>query len=102
MNKKGKTVVFMILATILNLILLGVFFLLLFLILFGLIPSLIPSVMEISAMSFVLPLLWFGGSIFLSFFVYSKIIKWVSAKYDLEDKLDPIITPKRNRRVRGE
>ena len=102
MNKKGKTIVFMILATILNLILLAVFFILLFLILFGLIPTLIPSVMEIAAMSFVLPLLWFAGSVFLSFFVYSRLIRWVSNKYNLEDKLDPIFTPKKNRRPRGE
>ena len=35
----------------------------------------------------------------LAMFVIMLIIL---AKYDLEDKLDPIFTPKRNRRVRGE
>lgn len=102
MNKKGKTVVFMIVATLVNLLLLVIFFFLLFLLLFALLPTLVPAVMEIQAMSFILPLLWFVGSIVLSFLVYSKLIKWVSAKYNLEDKLDPIFTPKRNRRMKGE
>lgn len=102
MNKKGKTVVFMILATVFNLLLLLIFFLLLFLLLFALLPSLVPQVMEMPSMSFILPLLWFAGSIFLSFFTYSKIIKWASAKFNLEDKLDPIFTPKKYRRTKGE
>ncbi len=102
LNKKGKTVVFMIIATLLNLVLLAVFFLLLFAFLFGLLPTLVPAVMEIPAMSFVLPLLWFGGAIFLSFLVYSRLIRWATVKFDLENKLDPIFTPKKNRRERGE
>ena len=102
MNKKGKTVVFMLIATLGNLVLLAFFFLLLFVILFGLLPSVIPSVMEAPIMSFVLPLVWLGGSVVLSFIIYSKIIKWTTVRFDLEDKLDPIFTPKKNRRPRGE
>ncbi len=98
MNKKGKTAVFMLIATLFNLVLLVVFFLLLFILLFALLPSVFPSVMDISAMSFILPLLWFGGSIFLSFFTYSKIVKWAVVKFDLENQLDPIFTSKKYRR----
>ena len=102
MNKKGKTAIFMVVATLLNLVLLLIFFILLFMILFGLLPSTIPAIMDIQAMSFLLPLLWFAGSIFLSFFVYSKLIKWATKKFDLENKLDPIFTPKRYRKEKGE
>ena len=102
MNKKGKTAVFMIVATLLTLVLLIVFFVLLFILLFALLPSVFPQVMEMQSMSFILPLIWFAGSIFLSFFVYSKLIKWASARFDLENKLAPIFTPKKYRKERGE
>ena len=52
MNKKGKTAIFMVVATLLNLVLLLIFFILLFMILFGLLPSAIPAIMDIQAMSF--------------------------------------------------
>jgi uncharacterized membrane protein YdbT with pleckstrin-like domain len=43
--------------------------------------------------------LWLGLTFLVSiggsFFVYSRIIKWMNAKYKLEDKLDPLFNPKR-------
>ena len=102
MTKKGKTAIFMICATIFNLILMVVFFFLFFLLLFVALPNIFPAIENIQAMSFVLPLLWFGGSIVLSFLIYSKMIKWASVKFNFEENLDPIFTPKKNRRERGE
>ena len=92
----------MIGATIFNLILMIVFFFLFFLLLFVALPSVFPNIGNLPAMSFVLPLLWFGGSIVLSFLIYSRIIKWASARFNFEENLDPIFTPKKNRRNMGE
>ena len=37
-------------------------------------------------------------SIVLSMLVYSKLVKWVTAKYGLEDKLAPLFSSGKNRR----
>ena len=94
MSKKTNSVIFMLAATVVNLLLLIVFFILGFVIV-GVLGSKFPELQ--SAAPFLI-LLVFGVAIFGSFFIYSRLVKWVSAKYDLESKLDPIFTPKRNRR----
>ena len=94
MSKKTNSVVFMLLATVVNLVLL----LALFIIGFVVICILGATFPGLHAAHPVLILLVFAVAIFGSFFIYSRLVKWVSAKYDLESKLDPIFTPKRNRR----
>ena len=94
MSKKTNSVVFMLAATVVNLLLLIVFFILGFVIV-GVLGSKFPELQ--SAAPFLI-LLVFGVAIFGSFFIYSRIVKWATAKFNLEDKLDPLFTPKRNRR----
>ena len=84
----------MLVATVLNLVLLMIFFIVGFVVL-NLVINKFPS---IDSAIPVLTILVFVVSIFGSFFVYSRIVKWATAKFNLEDKLDPLFTPKRNRR----
>lgn len=82
----------MAVATVVNIALLFIF------IVFGIvILSLLPLSENPNAYSigiFVVFLL----AIILSFTIYSKLVKWATVKYSLEDKLDPILTPSRNRK----
>ncbi len=84
----------MLLATVVNLVLLLALFIIGFVVI-GILGAKFPSLQDALP---VLILLVFAVAIFGSFFIYSRLVKWVSAKYDLESKLDPIFTPKRNRR----
>ena len=84
----------MLIATLVNLVLMVIFFIIGFVIV-GLLMAHAPSLE--SAMP-VLTLAVFALSIFGSFFIYSKIVKWATVRFQLEEKLDPLFTPKRNRR----
>jgi len=87
MNKKLNTVWFTLAATLLNiLILLGFMSLsgVAFLLIFRNAES-ISTGMSLLAVGII-----FFGSIAATFFVYSKIIKWVSEKWHLEDYIEPI------------
>ena len=98
MSKKTNSIIFMLVATLVNLALLVVFFILGFVIL-GVLGSKFPVLQEAAP---VLILVVFAAAIFGSFFLYSRIVKWATARFDLENKLDPIFTPKRNRRDRND
>ncbi len=85
MNKKLNTILFMLGGTILNIFLMLAFFLVL---LFGanivITPETAPTVkMLIFLLVIVL-------SVVGAFLVYSKIIKWVSGKWDLEKTMHPL------------
>ena len=92
MSKKSNTLVFMIVATIVNIVLLGLFFIIGLTIL-NIIASYFPS----SGLIPALMLIVFVLAIALSFIVYSKLVKWAMAKFSLEDKMDPLLSSKRNR-----
>ncbi len=94
MSKKTNSLVFMLLATVVNLILMVV----LFIVGFVIIGILLTKYPALESAMFVLTLLVFVFAIFGSFFIYSRVVKWATNKFSLEDKLDPIFTPKRNRR----
>lgn len=85
MNKKANTVLFLIGATAFNLL---VMFLLivLFLVVISAIfrDSLNPNVLSI------LMIVVFVGSIAASFFIYGKLIKWLSGKIDMEKYFLPL------------
>ena len=100
MSKKTNSLLFMLLATLVNIVLLALFFIVLGVIM-GLLVSNIPGLAESSVM-ILLVIILFVGSIGGSFFVYSKLVKWATVKFDLENNLDPLFTPKRNRIKRGE
>lgn len=83
MSKKSNTVWFMLAATVLNIVLM----LLLFVICFVLMARFTdPS-------SSLLPL-WLGLTFLVSvggsFFIYSKVIKWMNKKFKLEENLSPL------------
>lgn len=96
MSKKSNSIVFMLVATVVNILLLIVFFILGFLLL-NWIASTFPAA---ESMLSVLMLVVFILAIVLSFIVYSKLVKWANNKFNLEDKLDPLFVSKKNRRGR--
>lgn len=87
MNKKINTVIFLIGATILNLILLIVCMA----ILIGLFNLVYNSLGEIStALSWLAIIVILFGSIAATFFLYTKIIKWIIAKWKLDRYIEPL------------
>ncbi len=95
MSKKTNSVIFMVVATLVNILLLIVYFIIGF-VLVGLFASYFPE----SPLVPVIIMVMFIACIALSFLTYSKLVKWATEKFGLEDKMDPIFTPKRNRRNR--
>lgn len=83
MSKKSNTIWFMLAATVVNILLM----LILFLVCFILISRFV------SPESSLIPL-WLGLTFLVSiggsFFVYSKLIKWMNKKFDLEHNLTPL------------
>lgn len=84
MSKKTNSLLFMLIATVLNLLLLIVLFVLGFIIL-----SFLPIQDNQSLLMLGIAVV-FILSIVLSFLLYSKIVKWAIAKFNLEDKMDPL------------
>ena len=98
MSKKTNSLIFMLLATLLNLVLLIVFFILGFVIL-NLVISAMPENVAVVQIGVVLVFVFAIG---LSFFVYSRIVSLLTKKFNLEEKLDPLFVRKGSRRPRGE
>lgn len=92
MNKKTNTVLFILGATVYNIlvlvILLGLGLLLL---------GLAARNWEIGSAGSILLLLVFAGSIAGSLFIYHRTIRLLSRKIDFEKYFDPIIKPKSRR-----
>lgn len=91
MSKKTNTVVFMVLATVLNILLMLILFLVGFLLLNKFVD---PSSSSSALWLGVVFLVSIGGS----FAIYSVVVKWLSKKFNLEDKLAPLFNhrpPKR-------
>ena len=88
----------MLLATLLNLVLLIVFFILGFVIL-NLVISAMPENVAVVQIGVVLVFVFAIG---LSFFVYSRIVNLLTKKFNLEEKLDPLFVRKGSRRPKGE
>lgn len=91
MNKKANSVIFMIVATVVNIVLMAVFFLV-GLVVLNLLASAFPDTALIPALILIV----FIGAIALSFMLYSRLVKWAMKKFDLEDRMDPIFSSKRN------
>ena len=89
-SKKTNTLLFMLLGTLVNLVLLMFFIVAGFVILSVLVakvPSLESYVGILTVVALILALV-------LAFLVYSKIVKWLTAKHGLEDKLAPLFGSK--------
>lgn len=91
MNKKANTVLFMIGATVANVVIMVAIFAILF-VLYGrfVAPAVSPELTQIML------IVVFIGSIALTYFIYHRIIKWLSAKYDLDKHFEPIFRRKPN------
>ncbi|MDD7255501.1 leader peptide processing enzyme [Bullifex porci] len=98
MSKKTNSLIFMLLATILNLVLLIFFFIVGFVIL-NLVISSMPENVAVVQIGVVLVFVFAIG---LSFFVYSRIVSLLTKKFNLEEKLDPLFVRKGSRRPKGE
>ena len=92
MNKKVNTLLFIIGATVVNIVIMGLLFLLGFIIVSRLLPQDVsPNLLLISFM------LIFLGSIFGSFFIYHKLIGFLSKKIDMEKYFHPIFKPRKKK-----
>ena len=98
MSKKTNSLLFMLVATLVNLVLLLLFLIIGF-VAMGLIVSYVPSSESLMPLMLILV---FGLSVFGSFFIYSRLIRWATVRFSLEDKLDPLFTSKRNVRRRDD
>jgi len=96
MNKVANTVIFMVVAVLINLLLLTVFFIFGF-VLLSLAMNRWPSFAESQMASGISVFCIFIFSIGLTFFIYNKLIIWASRKFDLENKLHPIFS-RRNKK----
>ncbi len=97
MNKKTNSLIFMAVATVVNIALLFAF------VVAGIVlVSFIPFSEENAGLFSMAVFIVFLVAIILSFLIYTKLVKWATVKFNLEDKLDPLFTPKKNRRDRRE
>ena len=98
MNKKGYTLLFMLAATVLNIVLLIAFFIIGF-VLLGLFINKFP---DATCVAGIMTLLVFVVSIGATFLIYNAFIKLAVKKWNLEDKLYPFFAPKSRRPKDGE
>lgn len=88
-NKKLNTALFLIVASLVNILLIGIIFMVLALLAQLLFPS--PSEGAAVAVLLAVLILSFG----LSFFIYFKLVKLLSRKIDMDAYFHPIFRPKR-------
>ncbi len=90
MNKKVNTVLFLLGATVFNLLIMFIL-IVVFLVLISAIfkGSLNPNVLSI------LMIIVFIGSIAVSFFIYGRVVKWLSRKIDMEKYFLPLFRRKK-------
>ncbi|MDY0303409.1 MAG: leader peptide processing enzyme [Sphaerochaeta sp.] len=90
MSKRTNTVLFMLAATVANILLMMIIFIICFILLTRFVDpesSLVPLYLGLTFLVSI------GGS----FFLYSKIIKLLNTKFDLESKLGPLFPSKRRK-----
>lgn len=85
MNKKANTALFVLGATVVNVLIMIIIFVVLF-VLFGrfVAPALPAQVNQI------LVLVIFIASIVVTYFIYHRLVKYLSSKFDMEQYFDPI------------
>jgi membrane protein YdbS with pleckstrin-like domain len=88
MNKKVNTLLFVLGATVFNILLTIVIFIVLFLLCVKFMPSDVAS----GALPFV-----FIASLVASFFAYNAMLKFVTTKVDMDKYFDPIFKNRRKR-----
>jgi len=89
MNKKLNTILFMLAGTVLNIFLMLVLFLL-----FLFLGNMILTPETDSNIKMLIFLLIIGFSVVGSFFLYSRIVKYISKKWNLEEYMHPLFSKK--------
>jgi len=89
MTKRANTVVFMLAATVLNVVLMVVIFGVLLILDLWLLAGRIDPNTNVYILIFCV-----FGTMALTFFLYHRIVKWATAKWDLEEKLEPLFGKK--------
>ena len=96
-KKKGNTILFMVIATIVNIVLMTVFMLIGYILLVRFADPDNPEA------GHVWLIVIFIASIILAWFVYSRMIKWYTKRVDVNEKFAPIITPRpRKKKMQGD
>ena len=96
-KKKRNTALFMLVATLINIVLMTVFMLIGYILLVRFADPDKPEAGQIWL------IVIFIGSIILAWFVYSRIIKWYTKRVDVNAKFAPLITPKpRKKKMQGD
>ena len=90
MNKKANTVLFLLGATVFNLLVMFIL-IVLFIVLMSVVfrDSLGPNLISI------LMIVVFIGSIAASFFIYGRVVKWLSRKIDMDKYFIPLFRRKK-------
>ena len=90
MNKRVNTILFILAATILNIIVMTLLFLIL-MVLFArfIAPALPPGANQI------ILLVIFVASVVLTYFLYHRLMRWMTTKYPLEEYLSPLFGKKK-------
>jgi uncharacterized membrane protein YdbT with pleckstrin-like domain len=83
-NKKGRTWLFMLAGTLVEILMALAFFVLFMVV----IMLLRPITGDMAAGNMIM--IAFIGGVALAMFLYQKLVKWVVEKYNLEDKLEPL------------
>ena len=94
MNKKLNTVLFLLGATVLNLLIM-----LVLVVILGAVAVLATRNMEEvnQGVSLIAVVVILFGSIGGTFFIYNRLIKWVVVKWDLEKYIEPVFKGSRRR-----
>ena len=96
-KKKRNTAIFMVIATVINIVLMTIFMLIGYILLVRFANPDKPEAGQIWL------IVIFIGSIILAWFVYSRMIKWYTKRVDVNEKFAPLITPKpRKRKMQGD
>ena len=96
-KKKRNTAIFMVIATLINIVLMTVFMLIGYILLVRFANPDKPEAGQIWL------IVIFIGSIILAWFVYSRMIKWYTKRVDVNEKFAPLITPKpRKKKMQGD
>lgn len=91
-KKKRNTALFMLVATIINIVLMTVFMLVGYILLVRFANPDKPEAGQIWL------IVIFIGSIILAWFVYSLMVKWYTKRVDVNEKFAPLITPRQQRK----
>lgn len=93
-SKKTNTFLFMLIGTVVNIVLL-LFFIVFGFVLLSVLAARVPSIADSLGILSILVLVL---ALVLSFLIYSRLLKWATKKYALEENLSPLFSSRKNRK----